>query len=125
MWQEPVFHRTAHSFLEAADLNRIEGNILFLGRQKKLSLDCKTDWNRYQFHTQADFERICHNTDILQSVYGKPISAPELPSPPFLYFSKINDIEYILYLIFKKYKEMQAAKSYTGEIYSGNKTGVI
>lgn len=132
MWQNPVFDRTlfdvqsksAKAYMNTADLNRIENNILYLAQLLGCAVETKV-WADGEFVFTADLERIKSNLQILTKAYKLTPKSPDIPSMPYNLFSRWNDIEKIIYDIYSLFNANKEAVFYCGEAYSGSQIGVI
>lgn len=132
MWIEPVFdrtqadidNRTPKGYYNAADLNRIEQNCGYLAGLFGVSVITRP-WNRTDFPTPSEFERILSNLNTLRDAYFVYQSTPTTPQNPVNEFHKANDIEQILRDLYTLYENNKRAITYAGEAYSGQMIGVI
>lgn len=111
--------------LNLADLNRIEGNIAYLGElMESFSYTPnihEKKWSIADMPNQNDMSRIVDNIRSLISAYYSPASPPSLPAT-MLSYSDINAIEENLYLIKELLDCMQSSFKKVGTIKSGSKT---
>ena len=110
--------------LNLADLNRIEGNIAYLGElMESFSYTPNIHdkkWNISDLPNQNDMSRIVENIRSLISAYYSPSSPPSLPTT-MLSYSDLNAIEENLYLIKELLECMQSSVKKVSTIKSGSK----
>lgn len=124
MWQEPVCDRTAGSFYNASDLNRVEENCGYLAELFGAEIETKA-WSRTDFPTVGELARILSNIDALRAVWHVFSTTPDTPPNPVNEFQKANDMEKILGDLKRFYDNGIEALCYTGDIYAGDMIGVI
>lgn len=109
--------------LNLADLNRIEGNIAYLGElMESFSYTPnihEKKWNIADLPNQNDMSRIIENIRSLINAYYSPSSPPSLPTT-MLSYSDLNAIEENLYLIKELLDCMQNSFKKVGTIKSGS-----
>ena len=144
-WIEPVFDRTEEDVslakaynkspsgssvteykgaLNAADLNRIEGNCEYLS---ELLHSCgytshvtvKTDWSMTDFPTLTEFTRVRDNITELLNAYAQAQDMPEMRADDRTDYVEINNMEFDLYRINEMIADMKAIYMYSGELYGG------
>ena len=144
-WIEPVFDRTEEDVslakaynkspsgssmteykgaLNAADLNRIEGNCEYLS---ELLHSCgytshvtvKTDWSMTDFPTLTEFTRIRDNITELLNAYAQAQDMPDMRTDSRTDYVEINNMEFDLYRINEMIADMKAIYMYSGELYGG------
>lgn len=134
MWIAPITDRTqadienrsAKAYCNAADLNRLEGNCIALAGMLGAGITPKAQpWSGADFPTNAELGRILANITTLRQAYYSYSHSPSVPLPPFNTWQKWNDAEQLLLDIYTIWNENQAARSYAGELYSGQQIGVI
>ena len=131
-WITPVFYRSLHDVLaktkkgycNVTDLNRIEQNCSELATLFGVEIEVK-EWSRTDFPTGSQMQRILSNIDALREKYYTLSSTPETPERPFNTWQKLNDAEKILFDMHKLYYDTLQSYVFTGEIYAGEKIGVI
>lgn len=110
--------------LNAADLNRIEGNCEYLS---ELLHSCgytshvtvKTDWSMTDFPTLTEFTRIRDNITELLNAYAQAQDMPDMRTDDRTDYVEINNMEFDLYRINEMIADMKAIYVYSGEIYGG------
>lgn len=110
--------------LNAADLNRIEGNCEYLS---ELLHSCgytshitvKTDWSMTDFPTLTEFTRIRDNITELLNAYAQAQDMPDMRSDDRTDYVEINNMEFDLYRINEMIANMKAIYMYSGELYVG------
>ena len=111
--------------LNLADLNRIEGNIAYLGElMESFSYTPNIHekmWTITDLPNQNDMSRIIENIRALVSAYYPPSSPPSLPTT-MLSYSDLNSIEENLSLIKELLDCMQSSFKKVGTIKSGSKS---
>ena len=109
--------------LNLADLNRIEGNIAYLGElMESFSYTPNIHgkkWTIADMPNQNDMSRIIENIRSLISAYYSPDSPPSLPIT-MLSYSDLNAIEENLHLIKELLDCMQSSFKKVGTIKSGS-----
>ena len=108
--------------LNLADLNRIEGNILYLANEIERygyapNIHGKV-WTKFDMPNQNDMSRILDNIRDIIRAYYSPDNPPSLPTT-MLSYSDINAIEENLYLIKELLDCMQKSFKSVGTIKSG------
>lgn len=92
------------------DLNRIGNNCAYLGSVIGVTLPHtpKTDWDQQTTPLQTDIQNICDNVSALKTYLDGIITVPmpDIPVLPINSFYKLNDIEYILFLIYDTYNKL-------------------
>lgn len=110
--------------LNLADLNRIEGNIAYLGELMESFSYApnihEKKWAISDLPNRDDMSRIIENIRALISAYYSPFSPPSLPTT-MLSYSDLNSIEENLYLIKELLDCMQSSFKQVGTIKSGSK----
>lgn len=110
--------------LNAADLNRIEGNCEYLS---ELLHSCgytshitvKTDWSMTDFPTLTEFTRIRDNITELLRAYAQAQDMPDMRTDSRTDYVEINNMEFDLYRINEMIADMKAIYMYSGELYGG------
>lgn len=110
--------------LNAADLNRIEGNCEYLS---ELLHSCgytshvtvKTDWSMTDFPTLTEFTRIRDNITELMRAYAQAEDMPDMRTDSRTDYVEINNMEFDLYRINEMIANMKAIYIYSGELYGG------
>lgn len=110
--------------LNAADLNRIEGNCEYLS---ELLHSCgytshvtvKTDWSMIDFPTLTEFTRIRDNITELLRAYAQAQDMPDMRTDSRTDYVEINNMEFDLYRINEMIADMKAIYMYSGELYGG------
>lgn len=110
--------------LNLGDLNRIEGNIAYLGElMESFSYTPNIHgkkWSITDMPNQNDMSRIVENIRSLISAYYSPSTPPSLPST-MLSYTDLNAIEENLYLLKELLDCMQTSFKKVGTIKSGSK----
>lgn len=112
--------------LNAADLNRIEGNCEYLS---ELLHSCgytshvtvKTDWSMTDFPTLTEFTRIRDNITELMRAYAQAEDMPDMRTDSRTDYVEINNMEFDLYMINRMIANMKAIYIYSGELYGGER----
>lgn len=115
---------TVGDYLNAADLNRIEGNVavlrdLLLMYGYSVPTTTRQEWGREDFPTRDEIDRIRTNIDALQTGF---YSLPDWRGIVYnntLDFNQCNAFEWDLHAIDVWLGRMVAAFVYSAEIYSG------
>lgn len=110
--------------LNAADLNRIEGNCEYLS---ELLHSCgytshvtvKTDWSMTDFPTLTEFTRIRDNITELLNAYAQAQDMPDMRADDRTDYVEINNMEFDLHRINEMIADMKAIYMYSGELYGG------
>lgn len=110
--------------INAADLNRIEGNCEYLS---ELLHSCgytshvtvKTDWSMTDFPTLTEFTRVRDNITELLNAYAQAQDMPEMRADDRTDYVEINNMEFDLYRINEMIADMKAIYMYSGELYGG------
>ncbi|MFV0414005.1 MAG: hypothetical protein ACK5L3_12205 [Oscillospiraceae bacterium] len=131
-WQPPIFDRTqadvdarnAKAYLDILDYDRIEGNTAHLATEFGLQLATRS-WALDDMPTPSEFTRLGSNLAQLISAYHVLPSTPTVPQNPINTFSKVNDLEKILWVLYTLWTENQKNILYAGEGYAGESIGVI
>ena len=132
MWQNPVYDRTlfdvqaktAKAYINTADLNRIENNMLYMSQLLNCTVETK-QWADGEFVYIADLERLKANLQILTDTYKLTPKSPNIPTLPYNLYSQWNDIEKIIYDLYSLFYANKEAVFYCGEAYAGSQIGVI
>lgn len=122
--EQDIINRTPKGFMNFSDLNRIEGNCEILGEWFDVGISTRT-WSRNDFPAVSEFERIRNNIISLREAYYTLPMTPDTPDSPLTSWSKINDIEQILFDLHDLYLKVLQSLYYVGEIYAGEEIGVI
>lgn len=130
-WQQPVYDRTAADvasraskcFINAALLNRIEGNTAHLAELLGKTVETRS-WTATDLLTRSQMERILHNIQTLRDAYHTLPGTPELPETPGTLYSDINTMEYVQWSMYELWRR-NSQRSYTGELCAGQTIGVI
>ena len=88
--------------LNAVDLNRIEIDEKYIASLINLSQNNKTDWNMLDIFGESDSHRIIDNLNDLLMRFELQ-DAPEVPDLPLNVYTKINDIEKLLMMMYDKF----------------------
>lgn len=131
-WISPVFDRTQEDvtgrkpkgFCNASDLNRLEGNCEVLGDLLRVDVPTRS-WDRNDFPTVSEFARIRGNIEALRKAFYTYPATPDTPENPINTWRKFNDAEKILYDLHALYMKNLSAFYHTGELYAGEKIGVM
>ena len=111
--------------LNLLDLNRIEGNIVFLAELMESYSYAPNihgkQWTIADMPTQNDMSRIIENIRALIDAFYSPNNPPSLPTT-MLSYTDINAIEENLYLIKQMLDVMQSSFKKVGTIKSGSTT---
>lgn len=110
--------------LNAADLNRIEGNCEYLS---ELLHSCgytshvtvKTDWSMTDFPTLTEFTRIRDNITELLNAYAQAQDMTDMRADDRTDYVEINNMEFDLHRINEMIADMKAIYMYSGELYGG------
>lgn len=121
MWIQPVYDRTINDvqnktskgYLNYTDMNRIEGNIAWIGELMGVSVEIKT-WTTLTVPTSADFTRIKDNIELLKEhiTFTKYDSSPDNPINTY---DKVNQIETLIDAIEGDFEIVLGANLYAGE----------
>lgn len=122
---DDVKNKTHKGYLNATDLNRIEGNIRELAGFVHLHLETKY-WEIGGLPRQSDFSRILSNISVLKEYFRILGTTPDVPVQPLNLYQKWNDIEHILCDMYNLYVACINNRYYCGEdIACGDEIGVI
>ena len=111
--------------LNAADLNRIEGNIREIAGVLAVSVVTKT-WEKEQIPRVSDFKRIRDNVQKIRDAWSTLKDTPDTPDPPQTTYQKWNAIERILHDVKYVYDRVMGSYYYCGdEIYAGEGIGIL
>ena len=102
MWQQPIYDRTKADvsagadkcYINAALLNRLEGNSAYLAELLGPKIQTKT-WAPTDLLTRSEMERILQNIQTLRDAYYTLPGTPALPETPSTLYSDINTIEQV------------------------------
>ncbi len=119
--------------LNISDLNRIENNIAVIAEKLNDTVTTKTNWKETDIPLQTDFSRIRSNLLNLRSKLSYILDkyTPNVPGLPYNYYSKINDIEKIIFDIYEllihqeQYYCGEGTDTSQIEIYSGENIGIL
>lgn len=121
-----VANKTSKGVINAADMNRIEGNVAVISALGAVSITTPvTDWDYTDYPLESDHTRIINNTTALRSALMVYDDTPDIPSSPLNTWSKFNDLEQNIsdmYTILTGNIEM---RFFAGEVYAGETIGVI
>lgn len=107
--------------INAADLNRIQGNIALLAEVLELELDIKPV---VEFPNKELIDNILSNTRTIRDAYMIHADTPRVPTQPINTWTKWNDIEKILADVYDIL--LNNFSYYCGsEIYCGDATGLL
>ena len=131
MWQQPIYDRTKADvsagadkcYVNAALLNRLEGNSAYLAELLGPKIQTKT-WTPTDLLTRSEMERILQNIQILRDAYHTLPGTPALPETPSTLYSDINTMERVQWSMYELWRR-NTQRSYTGEICAGQTIGVI
>jgi hypothetical protein len=113
-WTTPVTDRTSSdidnktpkAYINASDLNRIEGNIKWLAENLPVLLDriqtpTVTDWDESSVPTTGDIWRICDNITGIMDNYYRPNGYEDVPNLAArrLHYADVNLLEMNLFLL--------------------------
>lgn len=132
VWIDPIYDRTQADIdgqtikgsCNADDLNRIEQDCDYLAGILGVTVSTRT-WNRTDFPTPDEFERILNNLNTLRSAYAVYRTTPGTPENPVNNFHKANDVEQILHDLYVLYEDNKRAIMFAGEPCAGQMIGVI
>jgi len=102
-----IVNQTAKAYLNAADFNRIEGNIAYLqaelrALQYPVAIEApKSDWTQQDLPNTNDMRRICQSVMAFATQYCRPsgfADVSNLPNAP-LEYTGVNRLEKDLLLI--------------------------
>ena len=102
MWQQPIYDRTKADvsagadkcYINAALLNRLEGNSAYLAELLGPKIQTKT-WVPTDLLTRSEMERILQNIQTLRDAYYTLPGTPALPETPSTLYSDINTMEQV------------------------------
>lgn len=131
MWQQPIYDRTKADvsagadkcYINAALLNRLEGNSAYLAELLGPKIQTKT-WTPTDLLTRSEMERILQNIQTLRDAYHTLPGTPALPEMPSTLYSDINTMEQVQWSMYELWRR-NVQRSYTGEICAGQTIGVI
>ena len=131
MWQQPIYDRTKADvstdadkcYINAALLNRLEGNSAYLAELLGPKIQTKT-WTPTDLLTRSEMERILQNIQTLRDAYHTLPGTPALPETPSTLYSDINTMEQVQWSMYELWRR-NTQRSYTGEICAGQTIGVI
>lgn len=131
MWQQPIYDRTKADvsagadkcYINAALLNRLEGNSAYLAELLGPKIQTKT-WTPTDLLTRSEMERILQNIQTLRDAYHTLPGTPALPETPSTLYSDINTMEQVQWSMYELWRRNEQ-RSYTGEICAGQTIGVI
>ena len=113
--QLDIASRTSKAYLNAEDLNRIEGNIEWLANRLAVylgsnQLRTRTDWDMFGLPTTNDIKRICDGITDIKDAYFRPNGYMDIPDLEHqsLSFRDINLLERNLLLLKDLYDLMVA-----------------
>lgn len=106
MWQQPIYDRTKADvsagadkcYINAALLNRLEGNSAYLAELLGPKIQTKT-WTPTDLLTRSEMERILQNIQTLRDAYHTLPGTPALPETPSTLYSDINTMEQVQLLV--------------------------
>lgn len=132
MWVQPIYDRTAQdildetpkAFLNAADLQRISGNIVHVGGLIGVAVPAQT-WAREDYFTPSKAAAMLQQINALVAAYYTKTDTPPVPTYPLNYYEKINAIEKILEDLKELAEANKNATIYTGEMWTGQGIGVL
>lgn len=129
-WIEPITdrnaadinNRTKKGFLSYGDLNRIEGNSVYIGELVSLSLSMR-EWSSRPLIKKENLQVILDNLALL--VMKWPVAnLPIIPAHPLNDYVKFNQIEMIQLLLKNNIEATKSAQMRCGEGFAGE-IGVI
>lgn len=89
--------------LNATDMNRIENNISYINELLSVRGETsKTDWTMLDIFGEQDAKRIIVQIKSLITRFDL-LNAPEVPDSPLNVYTKINDIETLLLMMYEKW----------------------
>ena len=108
-----------------SDINRIEGNISSIASLLVIFVDTK-EWELGDIPRVSDYKRIKDNVQTIKDAWIKLSFTPETPEQPLNTYQKWNDIEKILFDVYKNYTSYRDSYYYCGtEIFAGEECGVL
>ena len=107
--------------LNYQDLNRIEGNTLYLATEllahgHHIDITVNVGWVQEDIPTKEDIDRIIHNADIL----GTAVHLTIEPPTTMIGYEQVNIIEKILYEVDKVIERLGMTYRYSGAMYSAD-----
>lgn len=125
MWQQPIYDRTKADvsagadkcYINAALLNRLEGNSAYLAELLGPKIQTKT-WVPTDLLTRSEMERILQNIQTLRDAYYTLPGTPALPETPSTLYSDINTMEQVQWSMYELWRR-NAQHSYTEQPYFG------
>jgi hypothetical protein len=123
-WQAPVTNRTAAAYLNAADLNRIDGNLKVLAGMFGIQVAPKV-WTSTDWPTEGAFARLLQDATAVRAAYFVLPNTPALPQNPLTMYGQWNDLEENLRVLYDLWQRNQKNRIYAGELYAGGQIGVI
>lgn len=117
-----LLNKTSKGHYNVSDLNRVEEwceylTNLLTSYSYKVDIQVKKNWQRSDFPTSSEMERIRQNINRLKEAYFSFTQIPE--NLEYMTIEKANDIEKILFEIDTLLNNMISQFNYCGEIYSG------
>ena len=111
--------------LNAADLNRIEGNTEIIAEYLATVVSVKT-WKPSDIPRVSDYKRIRDNVQKVRDAWAVKSDTPPTPEQPLNTYQKWNDIERILHDVDFVYTRTMESRYYCGdEFYAGEGVGII
>lgn len=121
--QSDVSNKTAKGFMNAADFNRIEGNLEILAEMTGFAFS-SVSWDVSGYPTTADYDRYITALTLIRE-FASFTTTPEMPELPINTWQKWNAIEKIMADAYKIHSDAADAVIYAGEIYAGEIIGVM
>lgn len=117
-----LLNKTSKGHYNVSDLNRVEEWCEYLANlltsySYKVDIQVKKNWQRPDFPTSSEMERIRQNINRLKEAYFSFTQIPE--NLEYMTIEKANDIEKILFEIDTLLNNMISQFNYCGEINSG------
>lgn len=117
-----LLNKTSKGHYNVSDLNRVEEWCEYLANlltsySYKVDIQVKKNWQRPDFPTGSEMERIRQNINRLKEAYFSFTQIPE--NLEYMTIEKANDIEKILFEIDTLLNNVISQFNYCGEINSG------
>lgn len=133
VWQTPIIDRTqedikkgsAKGYCNAVDLTRLEQNSQIVAELLGLTLVAGRPWDSSRMPTQRELGRITENISFMRGRYTPYQTTPAAPESPLNHWKKWNDAEQILQDSRQNALANRAARDNTGELFGGDRIGVI
>jgi hypothetical protein len=116
---ELIKNRTIYSYYNKSDIDRIKDHMLYLSGVLDQEITILPNWGINSVPTQAEFQILLNNLQLLRNKGQKLSTTPTIPSTSKFNYISANHIEQILYDLELLIDNLEICYKISGTFYSG------